>query len=166
MARKTKSTESALEPELTLRELAGRYTEHLRDGGWSPTTVFAYGAELQLAQSEIGGDTRIADLTPERVAEYFECPRVTRLKGGKKRKSPLSVAKSCRVLRLSLVFAEQQGWIAKAPLPSAQEPTVSEPVKPERKPRNAKRSASDVPSSDVAPPAESNVVVTPEATAA
>jgi hypothetical protein len=150
MTKKSKKSASAtIDPSLTLRDLSGRYIEHLKEGGWSQGTAFSYSMELQLAQSELGADTRVAEITPEQVAAYFECARVTRLKGGKKLKAEPSVAKTRRVLRLALAWAAQAGLIAASPIPAKGEP--AQEAAPEKKARKTKRAEAEVATSDDAP---------------
>jgi hypothetical protein len=102
--------------DLTLADLAERYVAHLEQEGKSAGTSASYGLELKTALSELGADTKLADLTPEMVALYFASKRVTKKKNGK-HKSPLSIAKTQRVLRLALVWAVEKKLIEKAPLP-------------------------------------------------
>ena len=102
--------------DATLGDLADRYLRHMENAGKSNGTCFSYKLELATALNALGADTKIADLTPERVMLYFGCDRVQKKKNGKQ-KSPLSVAKTQRVLRLALVWAEGAKLVAKAPLP-------------------------------------------------
>ncbi len=101
---------------LTLADLSERYLAHLAEGEWSGGTIASYTMELKTAMGEIGADTLVADLTPERVQEYFDCKRVTKLRSGKPKAKP-SIDKTRRVLRLALVWAEERGIVEKAPLP-------------------------------------------------
>jgi hypothetical protein len=103
----------------TLADIAAGYLADMETKGKSNGTVASYGMELKVAQDELGETTLIADLTPERVAEYFTSKRVTKLRSGKN-KSQLSIDKTRRVLRLALVWAAERGIIEKAPIP---EPT-------------------------------------------
>ncbi|MCK6445775.1 MAG: hypothetical protein L6Q99_05230 [Planctomycetes bacterium] len=103
---------------LTLGLLADAYAAEMEKQGKSPGTCASYLMELRVALDEIGADIPLREVTPERVGEFFASDRVNKLKSGRA-KSPLSIAKTQRVLRLSLVFAEQQGWVEKAPLPEA-----------------------------------------------
>jgi hypothetical protein len=111
-------TKAARKPkaDLTLADLAGRYIKHIEDQGKSPGTCSSYGAELKLACKEIGAGTKVADITPEMVTEYFESKPVTKLRSGKK-KSQLSIDKTRRVLRLALCYAAEKKLIASAPIP-------------------------------------------------
>jgi len=113
---KVKPSLAAGAPGVTLGELAQRYLEHLEAQGRSRGTLFSYGIELKTAGRELGGDRLIADLTPEQVLAYFNSPKVIQLKSGRPKARP-SIDKTRRVLRLALVWAVAQGWLAQAPLP-------------------------------------------------
>ena len=102
----------------TLAELADRYLENLAEIGKSRGTCFGYRGELELALQWLGANSKLAEITAPQVQGFFECPSVTRTRTGKL-KSPLSIAKTQRVLRQAFVFAVQAGWIEKAPLPDA-----------------------------------------------
>jgi hypothetical protein len=102
--------------DITLEDLAGKYLAHLEDAGKSNGTLFSYKLELVTALDEIGKDTRLADLTPARVLEFFSSDRVMRTRTGVAKARP-TYLKTQRVLRLALVWAADAGLIAKAPLP-------------------------------------------------
>jgi len=111
-ARKTKPTDATM----TLEDLAAKYLQHLEDAGKSNGTLFSYKLELITALDELGKDTKLADLAPTRVLEYFVSDRVTRTRAGVQKAKP-TVDKCRRVLRLALQWAEDSGAIEKAPLP-------------------------------------------------
>jgi hypothetical protein len=115
-AKKTK----ALAGDLTLATLADGYLKHMTEVGKSAGTCFSYSMEMRTAISELGAETLVSALTPEQVATYFESARVTRLKSGQPKAQP-SIAKTRRVLRLALCWAEAEGLIGKAPIPEAPE---------------------------------------------
>ena len=102
--------------DMTLDDLAQRYVGHLEESGKSAGTGASYALELKTALAELGATTKLADLKAEAVLLYFGSDRVQKKRNGK-RKSPLSIAKTQRVLRQALVWAEGKGWIEKAPLP-------------------------------------------------
>jgi site-specific recombinase XerD len=105
--------------DLTLADLCERYIKHLEeDDGKSPGTCSSYAAELKLAIKHLGGDTPIASITTEQVAEFFGSKPVVKLRSGKA-KSQLSIDKTRRVLRLALVWAAERKWLASAPIPEA-----------------------------------------------
>jgi hypothetical protein len=101
---------------LTLEEVAAKYLAHLEDAGKSNGTIFSYKLELITALDEIGKDTKIADLTPARVLEFFTSERVMKTRTGIAKARP-TFLKTQRVLRLALVWAQDAGLIEKAPLP-------------------------------------------------
>jgi hypothetical protein len=102
--------------DLTLADLAERYVAHLEEAGKSAGTSASYGLELKTALGELGAETKLGDLTPAHVLAFFGSARVMKKKNGK-HKSPLSIAKTQRVLRLALVWAVEKKLIEKAPLP-------------------------------------------------
>jgi hypothetical protein len=103
----------------TLADIAAGYLEHMANAGKSDGTISSYRMELRTAAIELGEETPIAEITVERVHEFFTSKRVTKLRSGKN-KSQLSIDKTRRVLRLALVWAAERGIIAAAPIP---EPT-------------------------------------------
>ncbi len=115
-----KKKEAAVSGVTTLADLAAAYAVQMEEGGKSGGTIASYGMELRVAQDELGETTPLADLTPERVGEFFNSKRVMKLKSGKA-KSQLSIDKTRRVPRLALVWAAERGIIAKAPIPEAVE---------------------------------------------
>lgn len=116
-ARKHATNESAaIDQNLTLEEICGRYLASLDQRGAGLGTISSYDAELNLALRELGKDTIANALTSEQVAAYFASDVVMRTRSGTP-KARATFEKSKRVLRQALVYAEQQGLIAKAPLP-------------------------------------------------
>jgi hypothetical protein len=113
--KKTKKPKAAT-ADITLEDLAGKYLQHLEDAGKSAGTTFSYRLELILALDELGKDTKLAELTPTRVLEYFNSDRVMHTRTGVQKAAP-TYKKTRRVLRLALVWAQDAGLVEKAPLP-------------------------------------------------
>jgi hypothetical protein len=107
--------------DITLEDLAIRYMQHLEDSGRSAGTCFSYRLELVVALEQLGKDTLLRDLTPERVLDYFVSDRVTKTRTGVLKARP-TVDKCRRVLRMALQWAEDSGLTAHAPLPEASAP--------------------------------------------
>jgi hypothetical protein len=103
----------------TLADIAAGYLEDMEAKGKSSGTISSYGMELRTAMTELGETTPVAEITVERVHEFFTSKRVTKLRSGKN-KSQLSIDKTRRVLRLALCWAAERGILATAPIP---EPT-------------------------------------------
>jgi len=104
----------------TLTDVATGYLTWMEEQGKSEGTISSYRMELRTALDELGAETPVADLTPDRVGEFFDCARVTKLRSGKAKAKP-SIDKTRRVLRLALVWAVEAGLIEKAPVPEAVE---------------------------------------------
>jgi hypothetical protein len=103
---------------ITLGFLAREYVQHLEAVDKSPSSVFGYKMDLDIALAEMGADTPLAILTEDWVRKYYDCERVTRTKTGAIKAKP-TVDKTRRVLRLALTWAVEKGWIASAPIPGA-----------------------------------------------
>lgn len=102
--------------ETTLEALAEGYLGHLDESGKSRGTVFSYRLELAVALDELGSETKLAELTSERVLAFFASDRVNKTRTGVP-KARVSVLKTQRVLRQALVWAAEKGLVEKAPLP-------------------------------------------------
>jgi hypothetical protein len=102
--------------DVTLEDLAARYLAHMEEIGKSAGTTLSYRLELITALDELGKDTKLADVTPQRVLEFFTCDRVMKTRTGVAKARP-TFLKTQRVLRLALVWAQEAGLIEKAPLP-------------------------------------------------
>jgi hypothetical protein len=113
--KKAKKPRAAM-ADITLEDLAGKYLAHLEDVGKSNGTLFSYKLELVTALDEIGRETKLADLTPARVLEYFTCDRVMKTRTGVQKARP-TFLKTQRVLRLALQWAQDAGLIESAPVP-------------------------------------------------
>jgi hypothetical protein len=119
-AKKPKAKKAAkpagTDAELTMLDLAERYLAKLEADGKSQGTLFSYRMELKLALDAIGEKTRVRTLKPAKVREFFDSDVVNKTRTGVP-KSPLSIAKTQRVLRQALTHAVELGVIEKAPLP-------------------------------------------------
>ncbi|MBK9386514.1 MAG: hypothetical protein IPN34_17005 [Planctomycetes bacterium] len=117
-AKKPKSKSSkkpAIKPTWTLTECALAYLESLKVARKSESTVNAYAADLDLATEVLGTETPIAQITLADVERFNASEPVLRTKSGRDKAMP-TIERSRRVLRLALVFAEQQGALESAPI--------------------------------------------------
>ena len=103
----------------TLADLSAAYAMQMEADGKSNGTIASYSMELKLAQDELGAETPLADLTPEKVQTFYDSKRVPKLRSGKA-KSQLGIDKTRRVLRLALVWAAERGILEKAPIPEVE----------------------------------------------
>lgn len=102
--------------DLPLATFCEHFLTHFAEAGKSAGTCFSYRLELKSALDALGAETKLGDLTPQQVLLFFGSDRVNKTRTGRP-KSPLSISKTQRVLRLALVWAQEKGWIEKAPLP-------------------------------------------------
>ena len=103
---------------VTMDELAEAYLKGLEEAGKSRGTVFGYSIDLALAVRHFGEKAKLSGLTQKKITAYFESDAVTKTRSGKPKAKP-TIDKARRVLRLALVWAAEQGWIAAAPIPEA-----------------------------------------------
>lgn len=103
-AARTKTT------SLTLGELADRYLRHLEARGATLSTRFSYQLELGVALDVLGRHTRVADLTPERLAAFYACDRVTKTRSGAP-KARVSIEKTRRVVRQAVGWGDTERFI-------------------------------------------------------
>lgn len=101
----------------TLRTACEGYHASILERGASDSTARSYKAELTMAMDEIGADTPLASLTPERLDAYFKCDRVTKTRAGES-KNVLSIQKSTRVISQALGWAVENKLIVTAPIPA------------------------------------------------
>ena len=118
MNSKTSVPTSSTSPR-TLRDLAEAYVQQMEKDGKSEGTVSSYKQELRAALAELGEKKALTAITAKDVEKFYRCKRVTKLKGGRG-KSPLSISKTRRVLRLALCHAHTVGWIEALPLPASE----------------------------------------------
>ncbi len=101
----------------TLNDVANGYLAAIEADDAGQGTLSSYKMELKLAMRELGEATPLADLTPEKVQAYFESDTVMRTKNGKPKAQP-TWAKTRRVLRLALLWAQDAGLCQVAPIPA------------------------------------------------
>jgi hypothetical protein len=117
MATKSKKATPAVAiPSPTLHDVMQGFLAWLDADGAGPGTLDSYGMECKLALRELGAETLLADLTPERVHAYFECERVLRTRANKP-KAKSSIAKTRRVFRQAMLWAQDEKLVEVAPLP-------------------------------------------------
>ncbi len=101
----------------TLNDVANGYLAAIEADDAGQGTLSSYRMELKLALRELGEATPLADLTQAKVLAYFESDAVMRTKHGKPKAQP-TWAKSRRVLRLALLWAQDAGLCQVAPIPA------------------------------------------------
>lgn len=114
--KRTKKADIVVAPtQATLRDVVTGFLAWLDSEGAGPGTLASYGMELKLAMRELGADTAVGDLTVERVQGFFDGPVVNCTRTGKP-KAKSSIAKTKRVLRQALLWAQDEKLVEVAPL--------------------------------------------------
>ena len=102
----------------TLYDVAEGYLAALDKDGAGSGTLASYGMELKTAMKALGESTPVASITSKQVAEYFASPAVTRTRTNKPKAKP-TIDKTRRVLRLALLWAQDEKLVEVAPIPPA-----------------------------------------------
>ncbi len=118
-------------PFRTLRELGASYFAHLAANDASLSTRASYAHDFDVALAHFGPEADPAALTAEGILAFESSDRVLRTKTARP-KSPLSIAKTRRVLRLALTHACDVGRLAHLPYPDktprTARPAANEPI--------------------------------------
>jgi hypothetical protein len=117
MTTKAKKSTKTSPVNPTLKDACEAYLASIQRHGRTPGTAASYEGDLKVAMKFLGAETLVRELTEARVAEFFGSPAVTLKRNGSKKNS-ISVAKTRRILRLTLVWCADAGWIETAPIPA------------------------------------------------
>ena len=102
--------------EKTLHEAVLEHLEHLKGQGKSERTLYTYSKDLEQVEAFFGPDKRLSAILIPHVAGFLKSDALLKMHGDKDR-SEITVKKTVRVFRTFLVWAKEQGYIAKLPLP-------------------------------------------------
>ena len=102
----------------TFAPLCEAFIATLAAAGKSASTVKSYAGDLALARKHFGDDTPISKLTKKAVDDYFASDAVNLTRKGAP-KNKITTDKIKRVFRLAMVWAEAEGLIKTAPLPTS-----------------------------------------------
>jgi site-specific recombinase XerD len=100
----------------TLGGAMNEYMEHLRERGKSERTLYTYARDAEQITAFFGADRKLSGILTPHVGKFLKSDALLRLPSGKERAEP-TVRKTVRVLRMFLVWARDEGYIEKAPLP-------------------------------------------------
>lgn len=102
--------------DITLRDAAGEYLEHLKSEGKSPRTLYTYRRDLDQVEAYFKPEKKLSAIMIPHVSGFLKSDALLKLPDGKERSEP-TVKKTVRVFRMFLVWALGKGYIAKLPLP-------------------------------------------------
>jgi len=104
--------------EITLKEAAREYIEHLRSQGKAERTLYTYGRDFEQIEAYFGPEKKLSAVLIPHVSGFLKSDSLLRLPNGKERSEP-TVKKTIRVFRMFLVWSHSMGYITKIPLPKS-----------------------------------------------
>ncbi len=102
--------------EKTLHEAIQEHLEHLKALGKTERTLYTYGMDLQQVEAFFKPDRKLRSILTPHVGSFLKSDALLKMRGDKDR-SEITVKKTIRVFRTFLVWAKEQGYIDKLPLP-------------------------------------------------
>lgn len=100
----------------SLEELSTAYLAYLKEQGKTDKTLYTYGKDLDEVKNFFGPDKSLSALRPADFGRFLKSDDLLKLKNGTE-KSPITVKKTIRVMRMMLVWAVETGVLPKLPLP-------------------------------------------------
>ena len=102
--------------ERTLGLAMADYLEHLKTDGKSEMTIYTYNMDAKQIIGFFGVDRKLTSILTPHVGKFLKSDALLKLLNGNERAEP-TVRKTVRVLRMFLVWARENGYIDKLPLP-------------------------------------------------
>lgn len=102
--------------EKTLHEAIQEYLDYLKGLGKSERTLYTYGMDLQQVEAYFGAEKKLSSILVPHVSGFLKSDVLLKMRGDKER-SEITVKKTVRVFRTFLIWAKEQGYISKLPLP-------------------------------------------------
>ena len=127
--------------QLTLKDAAPQYLEHLRAAGKNEHTVRTYGKALEAIAGFFGEAKALKALRPADVGRFLKSDALLKKPNGKERAKP-TTDQITRVLRMLLEWAQAQGHVPAVAFPQDAMPkrrrkqqTAHEPEAPSDQPQ-------------------------------
>jgi len=134
--------------QLTLKDAAPQYLEHLRAAGKNVHTVRTYGKALEAIAGFFGEAKALKTLRPADVGRFLKSDALLKKPNGAERAKP-TIDQIVRVLRMLLEWAQANGHVTAVPFPQDAMP------KRRRRQQAARQQADDRQTQDQ-PEAETN----------
>lgn len=100
----------------TLHEAIEEHVEYLKSQGKSERTIYTYSKDFEQVKAFFKPDRRLRSILIPHVGSFLKSDALLKMRGDKDR-SEITVKKTVRVFRTFLVWAKEQGYIDKLPLP-------------------------------------------------
>ncbi len=102
--------------ERTLGQAMADYLEYLKVEGKSERTLYTYSRDVEQIIGFFGSGRMLTSILTPHVGKFLKSDALLKLPNGNGRAEP-TVRKTVRVLRMFLVWARDNGYIEKIPLP-------------------------------------------------
>jgi site-specific recombinase XerD len=102
--------------EGTLHEAIEEHLEYLKAQGKSERTIYTYGKDFEQVEAFFGPNRKLSAILVPHVGSFLKSDALLKMHNDKDR-SEITVKKTVRVFRTFLVWAKEQGYIDKLPLP-------------------------------------------------
>lgn len=100
----------------TLHEAIQEHIEYLKSRGKSERTIYTYSKDFEQVEAFFKPDRKLGSILTPHVGSFLKSDALLKMRGDKDR-SEITVKKTVRVFRTFLVWAKEQGYIDKLPLP-------------------------------------------------
>ena len=100
----------------TLHEAIEEHIEYLKSQGKSERTIYTYSKDFEQVEAYFGPDKKLGSILVPHVSGFLKSDILLKMHGDKDR-SEITIKKTIRVFRAFLVWAKEQGYITKLPLP-------------------------------------------------
>ena len=107
---------------VTLSDACQNYLEYLNTIGQRKSTIKTAKRALDLLIAEMGEEKDIGKILPVHMTKFYRSETVTMQPGknGLKPRAETSITQIHRIVRMSLGFWQERGWIKKLPLPASE----------------------------------------------
>jgi site-specific recombinase XerD len=102
--------------EKTLHDAVLEHLEFLKGQGKSERTLYTYSKDLEQVEAFFGPDKKLSAILIPHVAGFLKSDALLKMSGDEDR-SEITVKKTIRVFRTFLVWAKEQDYVTKLPLP-------------------------------------------------
>lgn len=100
----------------TLHEAIEEHIEYLKSQGKSERTIYTYSKDFEQIEAFFKPDRKLRSILIPHVGSFLKSDALLKMRGDKDR-SEITVKKTVRVFRTFLVWAKEQSYIDKLPLP-------------------------------------------------
>jgi hypothetical protein len=129
--------EETMSKSITMKSALEKYLKHLEAIGKSNSTRYTVNLDLTMLIAHLGEEKELAKILPVHISGFFKSEPVNKIGDPPRERRPATVLQIKRITRQFLVWAQEQGYLDKVPLPKAEMMHVKAAEK-SAKPKGAK----------------------------